>query len=56
MHMATDPVCGKSIDIRMWTERYMYDGMARHFCSADCRQQFVADPQKYMKQKSRLFA
>jgi Cu+-exporting ATPase len=45
----TDPVCGMTVDPA--TARYQADhaGHTVYFCSARCREKFVADPDRYMK-------
>jgi YHS domain-containing protein len=42
-----DPVCGMQIDpgTDIIAE---YKGMTYHFCSTECRDQFMQDPEKYM--------
>ncbi|HSK38191.1 MAG TPA: heavy metal-binding domain-containing protein, partial [Arenibaculum sp.] len=46
--MATDPVCGMSVDPA--TAKHVADhaGERFHFCSAGCRTKFVADPERYL--------
>ena len=42
--MATDPICGMTVDDQkaLSVER---DGQAFYFCSASCREKFVAEKQ-----------
>ncbi|GAB2549154.1 heavy metal translocating P-type ATPase [Rhodanobacter koreensis] len=42
--MATDPVCGMTVDPHSAKHRAEYDGHTYHFCSARCREKFVAEP------------
>jgi putative ABC transport system ATP-binding protein len=44
--MATDPVCGMSVE-RETSPHYRTDGTTHHFCSADCRDEFAADPSRF---------
>ena len=43
-----DPVCGMIIDPATSLHRFDYHGETYHFCSADCRTKFAADPQAYL--------
>ena len=45
--MATDPVCGMSVDPSTAKHRATHEGRAVLFCSAGCRAKFVASPEKY---------
>jgi Cu+-exporting ATPase len=45
---ATDPVCGMKVDSATTPHRHMHDGHAYAFCSAGCRDKFIADPEKYL--------
>ena len=42
-----DPVCGMSVDPAATPHRADHDGHTFHFCSAGCRDAFVADPGRY---------
>ena len=43
-----DPVCGMDVDPEATTvERIDRKGVSYYFCSADCRRQFEASPEKY---------
>ena len=42
-----DPVCGMTVDPSKSTFSASYDGRLFHFCSANCKQKFVASPEKY---------
>jgi len=46
---ATDPVCGMTVDLRTAKHRAEHDGHAYHFCSARCREKFVAEPSAYLE-------
>jgi YHS domain-containing protein len=46
-----DPVCGMSVRIDAAVEDGLvadHDGHAYHFCRAGCRDEFVADPDRYV--------
>ena len=43
-----DPVCGMSVDPATTAHHADHDGKAFHFCSAGCRNKFIADPAKYL--------
>ena len=44
---ATDPVCGMKVDPNKAAHRATDDGRTYYFCSAKCREKFVADPERY---------
>jgi len=44
----TDPVCGMQVDPATTQHHAEHAGSAYHFCSARCREKFVADPKKYL--------
>src|ERR1700681_3135536 len=46
--VATDPVCGMTIDPAKSPHRHSYEQKTYHFCSAGCRGKFTADPDKYL--------
>ena len=45
--MAKDPVCGMTVDPQATAHHAEHAGHAYHFCSARCREKFVADPAAY---------
>ncbi|HEY1137047.1 MAG TPA: heavy metal translocating P-type ATPase [Xanthomonadaceae bacterium] len=45
--MITDPVCGMQVDAAVTPHHAELEGRAYHFCSARCREKFVADPERY---------
>jgi P-type Cu+ transporter len=49
---AKDPVCGMSVDPATAEYRLEHDGATVYFCSAGCREKFVADPARYLKPES----
>src|SRR5215813_2266167 len=44
-----DPVCGMKVDPAKTPHRHTQDGHAYFFCSAGCRDKFIADPGKYLR-------
>jgi Cu+-exporting ATPase len=44
----TDPVCGMAVDPTTSRHRCDHHGAAFHFCSAGCRNRFMADPGRYL--------
>ncbi len=46
--MATDPVCGMSVDPHKTAHKAEHNGHPYYFCSAGCRTKFLADPEKYL--------
>ncbi len=51
-HLAKDPVCGMSVDPHTARHRAEHDGHPYHFCSARCREKFVADPAAYLGERT----
>ncbi len=43
----TDPVCGMTVDPVTAKHRHEHDGRELFFCSARCKEKFVAEPQRY---------
>jgi Cu+-exporting ATPase len=46
--MATDPVCGMTVDPARAAATLEYDGTSYAFCSKGCAAKFQADPKKYL--------
>jgi len=44
--MATDPVCGMAVE-RERAPHYRRDGTTSFFCSKECRDEFVAEPERF---------
>ncbi len=44
----TDPVCGMTVDPHTSPHHAHHAGEDYHFCSARCREKFVADPARYL--------
>ena len=47
-HLVKDPVCGMDVDPSTAKHRADYAGHTYYFCSARCRERFVAEPTKYL--------
>ncbi|HEY7459012.1 MAG TPA: heavy metal translocating P-type ATPase, partial [Xanthobacteraceae bacterium] len=43
-----DPVCGMTVDPHTARHTAMHAGRPYYFCSARCRERFLADPEKYL--------
>ena len=43
-----DPVCGMTVDPNAGKPSAEHSGKTWHFCSARCREKFLADPEKYI--------
>ena len=46
---ALDPVCGMTVDMHTAKHRFTHDGRPIYFCSATCREKFIANPVRYLK-------
>jgi len=46
-----DPVCGMSVDPAKTAHRASHEARDYYFCSAHCREKFIADPRKYLVAK-----
>lgn len=45
--MATDPVCGMTVDVDRNAASTVHNGQVIHFCSTGCRDKFKAAPDRY---------
>jgi Cu+-exporting ATPase len=50
-HMATDPVCGMTVNPHAGNPSYEYKGETYHFCSDGCRIKFAKEPERYLDNK-----
>ncbi|QNR98885.1 cadmium-translocating P-type ATPase [Stenotrophomonas sp. 169] len=50
---AKDPVCGMTVDPATTPHRTQHDGTEWHFCSARCRERFIADPRRFLDPQTR---
>ena len=48
-HIVKDPVCGMTVNPHTAKHRHQHDGHPYYFCSAKCRERFIADPAKYLE-------
>ena len=46
--LAKDPVCGMSVDPATAKHKAEHGGKIIYFCSAGCREKFVAEPARYL--------
>lgn len=46
--VVVDPVCGMTVDRQTTPHHATHAGHDHHFCSAGCREKFVADPERYL--------
>ncbi|MBI3607166.1 MAG: heavy metal translocating P-type ATPase [Nitrospirae bacterium] len=46
--MATDPVCGMTVEERSAAGTSVYEGTAYYFCSPHCLREFTANPRKFI--------
>ena len=44
-----DPVCGMTVDPHTAKHRHTHEGRPYYFCSARCRERFMAEPGKFLK-------
>src|SRR5436190_21750545 len=47
-----DPVCGMAIESETAAAESSYDGDTFYFCSVECKQQFAAEPSRYVGKAS----
>jgi Cu+-exporting ATPase len=50
--LATDRVCGMTVDPTTSKHRFEHAGTTFHFCSAGCRTKFAGAPESYLKPKA----
>ena len=53
VRVTTDPVCGSSLQVRSTPLRSEFMDVTYPFCSMDCKEQFDADPVKYVRHRGR---
>ena len=46
---AVDPVCGMTVDTADAAHSAIHEGVAYFFCCSGCREQFVADPARFLR-------
>ncbi len=46
--IVNDPVCGMTVDLATARHKGDHAGQTHYFCSAGCRDKFLADPRKYL--------
>lgn len=50
VEMALDPVCGMSVDRESASAQTTYNGQVFYFCARGCRDEFLADPAKFINE------
>lgn len=50
--MERDPVCGMTLRPGQEAANANYQGKTYHFCSAECRDEFLKNPAKYLGPES----
>jgi heavy metal translocating P-type ATPase len=53
-HGVKDPVCGMVVDPHTAKHRHTHNGRPYYFCSASCREKFVANPTQYLEPEPRI--
>jgi len=51
---ARDPVCGMMVDPNKTSHHGEHSGKSYHFCSARCREKFIADPDTYLTPSAKV--
>src|SRR6516165_16039 len=51
-----DPVCRMAVDPAMAEAKADYDGKTYFFCCDGCREQFLADPKRFVSQEAQSTA
>jgi len=46
--LVKDPVCGMDVDPTSAAAKSDYQGVTYYFCAVECKQQFDAEPEKYL--------
>jgi P-type Cu+ transporter len=54
--MGIDPVCGMEVNPASAEAQSEYGGQTFYFCSAECKQRFDAEPQRYIDSVDRAHA
>ncbi len=47
--MATDPVCGMTVEEADAPASFAHESVTYYFCSEDCRDAFAAEPGRYLE-------
>ncbi|HYP04720.1 MAG TPA: YHS domain-containing protein [Bryobacteraceae bacterium] len=49
--MTRDQVCGMDVDPKTARASYEYEDDTYYFCSEECKQKFVGDPESFVSRK-----
>jgi len=52
VEMATDPVCGMSVDKASAAAQVEWQGQTLYFCANGCREDFMAAPEQFLRQQA----
>lgn len=52
VEMATDPVCGMSVDRASTPAQVDWQGQTFYFCAGGCRDEFMAAPEQFLRQQA----
>ena len=52
VEMATDPVCGMSVDRASAPTQVAWRGQTLYFCANGCREEFMAAPEQFLRQQA----
>jgi YHS domain-containing protein len=50
--MAIDPVCKMQVDEESAAATYEYKGKMYYFCAPGCKEDFIKDPEKYLREEA----
>ena len=50
--MATDPVCGMTVEEKKAAATAVYQGKTYYFCAVGCKEKFMKNPQQYVGRKN----
>lgn len=51
--MAIDPICGMEVDEEKAAATYEYEGKTYYFCAVACKDKFVQDPERFIKEEKK---
>ena len=54
VEMTRDPVCGMSIDEKMAAAKVEWNGVTYSFCANGCREEFLADPRRFIEEQANM--
>lgn len=51
--MAIDPICKMKVDEKKAAATYEYKGQKFYFCSVGCKEKFIKDPGKFVREEGK---